>query len=716
MIAIQTMLYRILLIIVLTTTLIPLALAQDPEPWRPDRVAAELLDATGGRRVKVIWSGYSFDGKVQGLFAFDTGSGKSHTLVEGRRIGRPRLTTDGTGVVFNVLSEEDINTGSFYVPFDGGEVRPLLEGKYSWILSTWRDPKTGDEWVLAGDNYATSWKQSEGRTDKVYRHRLKDLLAGASDRPDPVLVWDASPVSLWFTLSADGKYAGGALPFNRFGVANPQAQAYQLFGFGCDGGLAPDNSYRLMHLTGSHRSVRVYDIAQRKVSTVPVNTMSTVRGRESVWHTVWSNNPRFFTVKAPERGLSDIWLGRFDEKFTKVDRWVRITGQGQTDNLSHAWIEPREGDERQLTPPTEPIVTQVHRAEPEAKKASVASDPKPERKPAAEQAPAAVHEWPPGDPSVVLAWLNNSTPGIAVDAQRRSAPAVDWKWHGLVRLGAHEQLRPAGGRFDTEGGMVQLTERVARDQAFTVSVTLRADSAEGSGDILTIADSKREPLLKISQQRDALVVALAGKEQVRHAAWAGDRRWREIAVVVDVLGATLFLDGEQAAAGGEITQLDNWRPVTLSVGDWSGDVQRLIVRAGVVTPGELRESARNAVAFIKTLKDPSRTRVRATRLAASPTPDAKEILPYVRSLAVHEYRVDQVIEGTLKQDRIYVAHFTLMGGERLPLADAAVGEQVELLLEPFDAHPALQAERRAESVVEDFDQPLLFDVTVPKRS
>ena len=48
------------------------------------------------------------------------------------------------------------------------------------------------------------------------------------------------------------------------------------------------------------------------------------------------------------------------------------------------------------------------------------------------------------------------------------------------------------------------------------------------------------------------------------------------------------------------------------------------------------------------------------------------------------------MEGSYAGERIRVAHWVILDGERLPAAERAVGESFELRLEPFAANPQLE--------------------------
>ena len=82
------------------------------------------------------------------------------------------------------------------------------------------------------------------------------------------------------------------------------------------------------------------------------------------------------------------------------------------------------------------------------------------------------------------------------------------------------------------------------------------------------------------------------------------------------------------------------------------------------------------------------------RLLKAPTiPTPASIEPYRHALVVHEYEITGVIDGTMADQRIIVAHWVIRDGKVLPDARKQAGATARLTLERFDAHPELEGER-----------------------
>jgi hypothetical protein len=211
------------------------------------------------------------------------------------------------------------------VNWDGNGLRKLVDG---FASDVWRDPRTGIEWlyVRSGDG---------AQKNPIIRYRMDDLTTKE-------VVWKRTPTGhklvTWFQLSADGKRAGDAFPFGNCGVASLETGNWKKYGSGCWPSLAPDDSYRLFYFLGNHYEILLFDKGGGNPRKVKVNGMPD-KGADKVYYPRWSNNARFLTVIAPERSQeSDLFIGRFDEEFTQIESWARVTHDSKADHFGDAWI------------------------------------------------------------------------------------------------------------------------------------------------------------------------------------------------------------------------------------------------------------------------------------------------------------------------------------------------------------------------------------------
>ena len=292
---------------------------------------ASRVVAMTGARTKIVWvhATDGRDGKNSDvlspdyeLMTFDSADGKTRTLLPGPTIyACPWITPSGKQIVYT--GEGD---AVFAVGWDGKGKRQIASGV---AYCVWADPKDKTEWVFVANR---------GYGDEVYRHRL--------DKPSVrKLVW-RGPTSIRFRVSADGTRAGGEFSWPKAGVANLTNGTWKRYGSGCNSMIAPDNSYRFFHMgeSAGHHGVMMYDPGGTGKRVVRFRGMPGANPRDASWIPKWSSDVRFLTINAPSNGKrAEVYLGQFDRKFTRVDKWVRITNQPGQDAYAYAWIDPGLG-------------------------------------------------------------------------------------------------------------------------------------------------------------------------------------------------------------------------------------------------------------------------------------------------------------------------------------------------------------------------------------
>jgi len=332
--------------------LFPILVTAEPAAMQP---ADDLAKFTGAR-TKVVWTRSTawtgediyFQPKAD-LMCIDTAEGKERVLLQGEvaasdgaggkqeRAGRgchyrPSITPDGNAVVYNEMTSNQVDTSLIrVVDWDGKNDLELGEG---FALCTWRDPQSLATWVYAAEN-CTGMNFNHGMgKGTLIRFRLDD--PKVRER-----VFSRAPVNTApFSVSADGTHAGGGFPWSNMGVAVLPDHGWQWYGSGYGGNLAPDNSYRFMHIGFPHT-------LQQEINTDGVNmyddgginrrAIRFDKGGARVAR--WSNDARFFTVYSGQA----IWLGRFNERFDAVEAWAKVNGQNGPLLDPHAWVDPGLG-------------------------------------------------------------------------------------------------------------------------------------------------------------------------------------------------------------------------------------------------------------------------------------------------------------------------------------------------------------------------------------
>jgi hypothetical protein len=312
---------------------------------------SQLLELSGGRRIKVVWN-QGNEGQEQSSFRyFDTNDGKIHDLpftgTAGDAVFRSVwFTADGRRIIAQAGKDDADRTLVMY-DTETRKVTELAKGPDNNPLTVWRDPKTKRDWVYVNDCGVGGDRQRawDAGRDTIYRIPL--------DKPaDVELFWDRTTSHEFFTLSADGSRACMApkffdigilkLPYDAQGKVDSDQARYQSHGGGCFPGMSPDNSYRWFRLAGNHKQIEFFDADSTEPRNIDVTGMPGVGDKgKQVWLTRYSTHPRVITLMGPDSPESRIWIGRFDKDFTRIESWVQVNDEGSKCWKSHAWVDDK---------------------------------------------------------------------------------------------------------------------------------------------------------------------------------------------------------------------------------------------------------------------------------------------------------------------------------------------------------------------------------------
>jgi hypothetical protein len=255
------------------------------------------------------------------LIGFDTYLGDYSVVLPGPRYcANPIITPDGNSVIFSDLEKKEVNI----VSWCGTGARLLVPG---YGLCVQRDTSKGIDWVYVSDSAYGS---------RVNRYNLAKVNQWDS-------VYSRTKVSIRFTVSADGRFAGGEFPWPIVGEVSLSNSEFKQFGSGCNAAIAPDNSYRLFHMDGDHKSIWMYDSNAKVINQIHLNTVPGIENNAS-WIPRWSSDARFMTLTAPcqpnpKTQTEDIFFGCFNEVHDSITRWIRVTDTPDSfENYAYAWI------------------------------------------------------------------------------------------------------------------------------------------------------------------------------------------------------------------------------------------------------------------------------------------------------------------------------------------------------------------------------------------
>lgn len=335
------------------------------------------------------------------------------------------------------------------------------------------------------------------------------------------------------------------------------------------------------------------------------------------------------------------------------------------------------------------------------------------------------HDWPSRRDEMLLTWSTGDRAAAILDLATGLERIDEAVAHGRARLDHHWRMDVAGGHF-TIRGQSELVERLVRDGAFALELTLTPDSVEAKrpGVIAGMGRSVDHPYFLLLQDRRQLVLKLRtdGTPQegtrIELAEMPGAGPQHLIVTYTDGR-LVAFLNGQQVTDESEIGgSLQGWReelPLVIGAGPggelpWAGVVEGVALYGHLVKPKEAR---RNAIAYAERREERvpvASARVLARRRALSSAPTPEEITPYREGLVVHEYDVLEVREGELGEPVIRVAHYAVQSGEAQDAAASQKGEVLELEVEPFEENPQVESVFLLDELDIDLEVPLYLDV------
>jgi len=290
----------------------------------------------GGKDTYIPKVGHWLDKKgAFEIWALDTQDGKERRVVEQGRNYNPLITPDGSRIVYTsgIPGWQGPSTKIHVVNWDGSGERELCDGYAEWA---WCDPRTGIVWVY----YAEDKRDFEN----IWRVQL--------DKPDVREKVYEGAVTNRFSISADGTRAAGEFPHPNAGMVDLRTKVLNTKSFrqGCNTYIAPDNSYRVFVMTGSHETLVMFHnlLTSTSLNVVPPDMKEKADGGRGVmWNPKWASDARHLTVAGPFGNLSadraDIWLGQFAADFKSIAKWVQVTDSDAMDAYAYAWVDPGLG-------------------------------------------------------------------------------------------------------------------------------------------------------------------------------------------------------------------------------------------------------------------------------------------------------------------------------------------------------------------------------------
>jgi hypothetical protein len=637
-------------------------------------------------------------GRNHALMVFDTESGKTRELFsQADQINKPLIAPDGSYIVFSRRRDEKI----FRIPWSGGSPEQIGTG---FALAVWREPGTTHDWIYAAVDRSHN-------DDAPYKRIIRFLVHDPTRIEE---VWRGGELSLDSVyVSRDGTRLGGLFPWPRGMVIDTTSGRMSALGRGCWTSLAPDNSYLLCMLDGSHRNLNFYSSDGIRRRQVQIDTVPGGEGRR-MYHPRWSNHARYMVASGPYnteggrlsvRGAAkqvEIWVGRFDEELSRVERWARVTRNEVGDYAPDLWIQGGHTSE---------VPKSVRATASEAAMASSLSE-----------------VWPGTEDGLIFLWANANARNEVVDpasGQRITCEVVSrrgGRWSPSFGMDVRN------GSFIAPGAGERIVRacRAANELAIEATLLPRSNSLEGPARIITLSAGVGRANFVLGQSGDRLVFRLRASE----TGLAGTAKNPEVEltrltkgelahVIVSYRNGELafYINGlaqriRQAIRGG----FESWEIHELHFGDepsddrtWDGEIDGVAIYNRFIGSEEAGLKYKLNAARIGARSSPETLVLRAKLVEATPIPTPEEIAPYTRALALCEYELadgEPSIEG---QRRIHVYHWVIHDSRVIADAIPPAGRVVELRVQRSEDHPQLEAERRLVGL-ESFDLPEFVDV------
>ncbi len=653
-----------------------------------------------GRRTRVVWCrqvvGMGDDPFAEGpnfiLVGLDTHDGLGERVILGDvdNYSKPLLSPDGETVVFTHHPTHRI----YAVDWDGSNRRLLAEGL---ALDLWRDLDDGTTWLIYGERRPDHEHKNAG---PVYRRRL--------DQPKVrKLLWSRTDITADnFQLSRDGQRAGGLFPWNHAGVADLQQHTWRRSGRGCWTSFSPDNSYMLWIFDGAHKNVYLHPYGGGPARKVRLNSAPGTEPYE-IYHPRWSNHVRYLAISGPYRIMDrhnaitgggegiNLYVGRFDEAFTRVEDWVQITDIAEADFFPDVWIEGGEfsdADKPEAPPPPDDI--QVEEG-----------------------------QWPTSTEGLVYLWDNAASMNEVPDGEG-GLREIQTVRRGHALLGRFFEADLLGGWMEAPGFDAWFAEALRATDAFTLELTLtRAGQHRPAFSvILAMARDADQGNLLLMEKRGEVYLRLLTDESpfdlLRdvHLFRLHPVAPTRVAITYEAGALSWFLNGAPALSYHDVRGgFGPWLPFPFTLGalpeggaDWPGFVEGVAIYNRALTPGEIAANDRARAEQMAARAPGERIHFTGRLLEKTPTPTPESIEPYRAGLVEYLYEVESVEHGELDAPRVIVQHWGVLDGAEVPLA-FEMGESYALQIEPVDQRPELEGER-VSSQVSDLTAPLFLEV------
>lgn len=360
--------------------------------------------------------------------------------------------------------------------------------------------------------------------------------------------------------------------------------------------------------------------------------------------------------------------------------------------------------------------------------------------------------WPTNPTGVVYLFRTADKPAHVIDAPAQAGrlTTTDVEPRGRGRVDHVHAMLVDGGAFIAPDAGAAVGRACKAANALTVEALIQPFARKQSGParIVSLSTDARHRNFTLGQEGAELVFRLrtprtgdngtgaevklevgqrgmwqpppvdGGDAVDGDAEFAFVRTDRPMHVVVTYTPGELiaYVDGKQVARTDRIQgDLSNWSDQTLLFGDefrdsrdWRGRIEHVAIYNRALAADEVQANHEQLAAMLEAREQVPTAAIDAKLVAMSRMPTLEQIAPYKQALVVCEYEPTEPGDGIPRTVR--VAHWALLDGKPLSIAEAKVGKTYPLKLQRFEHNPQLESLFISDTLEVDFDARLYFHV------
>jgi len=356
--------------------------------------------------------------------------------------------------------------------------------------------------------------------------------------------------------------------------------------------------------------------------------------------------------------------------------------------------------------------------------------------------------WPSNRSGLVFLWQSNNAPSFQWHPSSGSfndTQLDSWQRRSFDRFGA--MSLEGGVFFALDGGLGIYSECTKANRFSVEAVITPANRYQGWRDeprwiVACNTGGRTESVNVMIAQEGGKAVLYFKQRPVDNPRARPSVKRIELCTMIDrapnhiIAGyepgnLTCYLNGKLVARNTEVKGVLSWREPSFGTGmsfggsqvvtndipfrkefelPWRGKIEGVAVYTRALTAEEAAANFAAYDAILKARPTAPRITLRGKLLAKSTVPNPKDIAPYRDAMVVQEYKVEKILKSTYAPKKIRVARWGLVDARPSAVAREKPGESVMLVVEPFADHLQLEAEVRQNTLDEDFDLELYYDI------